>query len=170
MDDYQIEAVFSQPAHKGVVCCMDIQNQSELLASGGEDGNILLRPLQTGIDTETKGSSKSTVDSLCFTSPTTLLSSQSGQAYLWDLRKNNTPALSFKPLHSSKSNRGCKLWSIDKHPSQSHRIAAGDNLGTISVWDTRNPSYTLSSTEHFGNVWKNCILAPWSNGYHFLWG
>jgi len=157
MDNYEVHPVFKtdSAAHKGIISSLDIQNQSELLASGGTDGHILIRNLQTGTDTESRGSSQTTVDSLCFTSPTTLLSSQSGYAYLWDLKiPDRTPAMTFKP----KSTRNCKLWSLDKHPSQSYRMAATDNRGSVSVWDARNPALTLSATKHAGNVWRLAFL------------
>ncbi|KAJ2743441.1 Nucleoporin Nup43 [Coemansia sp. BCRC 34301] len=141
-----------EPAVSTALAAQPVNSSDAEIASCGEDGRIAYVPLSRLDALQAYEVDSTVVTGVCWPTPAQVAAStRAGQIKMFDRRSSAEVSAVFLDPSSSYS-----LECIASHPSQSFRLAAGTDTGTIMVWDIRNPKKPHSEVlnVHKSNVWK----------------
>ncbi|KAJ1721934.1 hypothetical protein LPJ53_003597 [Coemansia erecta] len=122
------------------------------VASCGEDGRLVLCPVDRLDAQQRVAADAGSLTSLCWpTSSQLAVATRAGQAKLFDPRALKSPSSVFYNPASHAS-----LECISAHPSQPFLLATGSDDGCVVLWDVRNPQRPRNELfgVHAANVWQ----------------
>lgn len=174
VDGLIMAPVSSHDSHNGPATCMDGSLVHGSFVSGGEDGALVVTPL------ESKGSTWSTSVSGCSFAATAWTGANSvvgvgssGLGGVWDVRSSSGSA----SAKLGEKGAGAAS-SVVVHPTQREIVAVGRESGLVVMWDLRSPSQPVARVRaHSGPVWSllwhpeatNTIVSAGEDGTVLLW-
>ena len=123
------------------------------VASCGEDGRVVFTSLERATTIALQEIDNMTITDLAWISPNQCIASTvGGQVKLIDRRHPQTAEAVF----IDESNKDVAVSCVAAHPSQSFRLATGNELGSALIWDIRNPKEptTTSLKLHDQDIWQ----------------
>ncbi|XP_064618268.1 nucleoporin Nup43-like [Liolophura sinensis] len=126
----------------------------EMVATGGEDGRIVLLHLEhkTPVRIIEKGDS-CTINDVLFMKQTEIVTvNTAGQLKLFDIRQNTDEAAK---TYSVSGEDPVPLQCVAKHPGQHHIVATGGEDGMLCIWDLRQEHYPINPLQaHSATLWE----------------
>ncbi|XP_017776661.1 PREDICTED: nucleoporin Nup43 [Nicrophorus vespilloides] len=138
-------------AHQGMPCTSFAVYDKDI-ATVGEDGRINLLSIMNKAPTRVIDDADScTVNCVEFLKFNELITGNSrGQMKIWDLRADEEKASQIFMLSGDSI---VAATCLAQHPTQRHLTAAGDEHGSITLWDLRQNTYPLNvMTSHTESV------------------
>eukprot|EP01117_Protostelium_nocturnum_P012526 TRINITY_DN4617_c0_g1_i1.p2 TRINITY_DN4617_c0_g1~~TRINITY_DN4617_c0_g1_i1.p2 ORF type:complete len:394 (+),score=123.41 TRINITY_DN4617_c0_g1_i1:125-1306(+) len=137
--------------HRGASSSLSIHSEKKEMASGGEDGKVILLDQDGHEKTKWMADSLS-IQSIAYLSRESILTaSLTSQIKRWDLRQTDRPTGSTIAIGPMNSFVHC----ISQHPLQPSIFATGSSNGTVFVWDERLFKLPVAKIEaHQSNIWE----------------
>ncbi|XP_022108974.1 nucleoporin Nup43-like [Acanthaster planci] len=133
--------------------CTSMAASGTDVTTAGEDGRINVLRLEHGPPIRTIDQA----DSCTINAVTYLKSNQvvtvnaTGQMKIWDLRQPDSQPVRVFLLTGEMTALHC----VDRHPTQSHLVAAGSQNSVLNMWDLRREKYPVTLFDgHEGPIWE----------------